>query len=151
MIKYNISSVVIGAVYFFGVIFFYNIIGHYFGSIFASTQNDSIGLGYIALVNFITSFIGGVVPSILVLIVIHFLLNPKTSFYLTGIFFSYILLSVYYSANLPEHFGDYYYLDYLAKGFGGLLILWLMSLAYLKKKPNNAFKRDAEKAPRPLT
>jgi len=151
MIKYNLSSAALGVAYFFGVIFFFNFIGYYFGSVLPTTQNESIGLSYITFVNFITSFIGGIVPSILVLIVIHFLLNPKTIFYLTGICFSYTLLAVYYSINLPEHFTDYYYLDYLAKYLGGLLILWLLSLAYLKQKPNNAFKRDAEKAPRPLT
>ena len=144
MIKYNISSVVLGIAYFFGVIFYFNLLGYYFGSLFATSQNESIGLLYIAFANLITPFIGGVVPSLLVLIVIHFLLNPKTSFYLTGICFSYVLLAVYYSINLPEHFTDYYYLDYLAKYLGGLLILWLISLAYLKKKPNKANQRGSK-------
>ena len=148
---YHLLSFVLGAVYFYGVIFFFNVIGYYLGSYMPFSESNQDLLAPVLIANFITTIFGSFVPSLFVIAIIHLLLKPKTWFYLVGVSFSYIILSIYYSLSVPVEYINYNYIDYAVKYSSGLIFLYTLTYIYLKSKPNKAFKRDAEKAPRPLT
>ena len=147
---YYVTALIVGAAYYFGALYGFNFLGSAISPVFAHYQPDVDSVAAPILINIAISFLGSLIPAIVVIAIIHFTLHPNSKLFIFALSVSYLILAVWSildNYNSDSGFLDLGYLYNLSgKALGGFLVLWLVCLVYLRSKPNKSLNPDAQNA-----
>ena len=144
---YYVTALIVGAAYYFGTLYGFNFLGSAISPVFAHYQPDVDSVAAPILINVAISFLGSLMPAIVVMAIIHFTLHPNSKLFIFALSVSYLILSTW---SVLENYNSVLELSYLysllGKAFGGLMVLWVVCAVYLRSKPNKSFKMDGAKS-----
>jgi len=138
-----------GVAYFFGSLYGFNFLGAAINPIFVYYQPDTSDVVSPILINIAIAFLGSLIPAIFVMVIIHLTLKPNSKLFIYVLSISYLIFSI---RSVLNNYNEHAYLElgYLynlsGKALGGLIVLWVVSLVYLRSKPNKSLNPDAQNA-----
>ena len=143
---YHLFALFLGVAYYFVSILGFNFLGEVVGPIFNHYQPNPDSVLMPVAINIVIAFFGSLVPAATFIVVVHFVLAPKTKLFLFSSTLAFVFLSVMViltSFNGNNFLGLNYIYNLSGKVIGGVIVLWVISIIYLNKKPNKALFRTA--------
>ena len=135
---YHFFALFLGVIYYLLSILGFNFLGEAIDPIFNHYQPSPDSVLMFIAINIVIAFFGSLIPGVIFVIVVHFVLVPKTKLFLFSATLVFVFLSVMViisSIKSNNYLGLNYIFNLSGKALGGVIALWVISIIYLNKKP----------------